>query len=374
MKKISLCMIVKNEEKVLARCLENAYLCFDEIVIVDTGSTDKTKEIAKKFTHKIYDFVWVDDFSKARNFAFSKAKNPLIMWLDADDILTKEEALKIKELAKNFPKNITSIRMLYNIDFDEFGNPTFSYYRERLFLKSAKPLWKEPIHEYVHCPGNTMYSDIAIIHKKEVPTLKARNLKIFNKLKKEKKPFSARMQYYYARELAYHNKPNLAIKEFKKFLKNNQGWHINKMEACLEMSDCYLMIKDESSALKILFESFLYALPTAETLCKIAQIYQNKNCLLKAVYWFELALEKATLLKEGFFKNDYNNFIPAINLCLLYYKLNNFNKAEFYNNIAGTFKPYDKSFLYNEKFFKILKLKQASRLKNKNKFKLKTLK
>ena len=70
---ISLCMIVKNEEKILDRCLSTVADLVDEIVIVDTGSTDATKEIAAKYTEHIYDFLWVDDFSAARNFAFSKA-------------------------------------------------------------------------------------------------------------------------------------------------------------------------------------------------------------------------------------------------------------------------------------------------------------
>src|SRR5690625_4581747 len=72
-KLLSVCMIVKNEEKVLERCLESIHGIADEIVIVDTGSTDKTKEIATKYTDKLYDFKWINDFSKARNYAASKA-------------------------------------------------------------------------------------------------------------------------------------------------------------------------------------------------------------------------------------------------------------------------------------------------------------
>ena len=66
-------MIVKNEENVLKRCLDSIYDLMDEIIIVDTGSTDRTKEIAAEYTDKIYDFTWVYDFSAARNFSFSKA-------------------------------------------------------------------------------------------------------------------------------------------------------------------------------------------------------------------------------------------------------------------------------------------------------------
>lgn len=70
---ISLCMIVKNEEDVLARCLESAADLVDELIVVDTSSTDRTREIAARFTDKVYDFPWRDDFFAARNESFSHA-------------------------------------------------------------------------------------------------------------------------------------------------------------------------------------------------------------------------------------------------------------------------------------------------------------
>ena len=71
--KISLCMIVKNEEEVLVRCLESVQPLVDELIIVDTGSDDETITIARNYTDLIYQIPWEDDFAKARNFAFSKA-------------------------------------------------------------------------------------------------------------------------------------------------------------------------------------------------------------------------------------------------------------------------------------------------------------
>ena len=70
---VSLCMIVKNEERILARCLDSIADLMDEIIIVDTGSGDATKKIAANYTDQIYDFTWTGDFAAARNFAFSKA-------------------------------------------------------------------------------------------------------------------------------------------------------------------------------------------------------------------------------------------------------------------------------------------------------------
>ena len=89
MASVSLCMIVRNEEQVLGRCLSCVKDFADEIIIVDTGSTDKTKEIASLFTDQIYDFPWIDDFAAARNFAFQKGAGDYLFWLDADDVITE---------------------------------------------------------------------------------------------------------------------------------------------------------------------------------------------------------------------------------------------------------------------------------------------
>ncbi|MEG0091522.1 MAG: glycosyltransferase, partial [Oscillospiraceae bacterium] len=86
MVKISVCMIVRNEQAVLARCLDCVKHFADELIIVDTGSSDKTKEIAGQYTDYVYDFLWVDDFSAARNYSYSFATGDYIMWVDADDV------------------------------------------------------------------------------------------------------------------------------------------------------------------------------------------------------------------------------------------------------------------------------------------------
>ena len=86
MSTLSLCMIVKDEETVLPRCLESVQGLFDEIVVIDTGSTDQTREIARAFGAEVFDFQWRDDFSVARNFSFSKATSDYLFWMDADDV------------------------------------------------------------------------------------------------------------------------------------------------------------------------------------------------------------------------------------------------------------------------------------------------
>ena len=95
---ISLCMIVRDEELALPRCLESVKGLFDEMIIVDTGSVDNTRRIAEEAAGKVYDFEWTDDFSAARNYSLSLAKGDWLMWLDADDVIESRDRELLKEL------------------------------------------------------------------------------------------------------------------------------------------------------------------------------------------------------------------------------------------------------------------------------------
>lgn len=94
---ISVCIIAKNEQKYIENCLKALRRYSWEIIVVDTGSTDDTRQIATRYTDKVYDFAWIDDFSAARNFAAAQASNNWILVLDCDEYLTQldEKALRI---------------------------------------------------------------------------------------------------------------------------------------------------------------------------------------------------------------------------------------------------------------------------------------
>src|SRR3989344_5938628 len=98
---ISLCMITKDEEKYLEQCLSSVNSLVDEIIIVDTGSNDKTKEIAKKFKAKVFDFKWIDDFSAARNESLKHATKDWILVIDADEIIEQKGLNIIKNAIEN---------------------------------------------------------------------------------------------------------------------------------------------------------------------------------------------------------------------------------------------------------------------------------
>lgn len=102
-------MIVKNEERHIARCLDSVAGLVDEIIIVDTGSTDRTVEIASNYTSKIFSYQWKDDFSDARNYSFSKASMDYCMWMDADDILEEEEKEQAIERLRSIRATLQSL-------------------------------------------------------------------------------------------------------------------------------------------------------------------------------------------------------------------------------------------------------------------------
>ena len=91
-------MIVRDEEKNLSQCLESVRGVFDEIVVLDTGSKDRTVEIARSFGARVFDFVWVDDFGAARNAALARARGDYAFWLDADDLIEPPERAKLESV------------------------------------------------------------------------------------------------------------------------------------------------------------------------------------------------------------------------------------------------------------------------------------
>ncbi|MCD8218884.1 MAG: glycosyltransferase family 2 protein [Ruminococcus sp.] len=118
---ISLCMIVKNEAKMLGRCLDSISDLIDEIIVVDTGSIDETKRVVAAYEAKIYDFPWQDDFAAARNYAVSQAVGDYWMWLDADDVIDPESHDKLRKIFADPGADV--VFLPYYLQFDAFGAP-----------------------------------------------------------------------------------------------------------------------------------------------------------------------------------------------------------------------------------------------------------
>ncbi len=237
---VSLVMIVKDEEEWLGPCLESAKAVCDEIIVVDTGSTDKTKAIAESFGAKVFDFKWIDDFSAARNFAFSKATQEFILWLDADDRLDGAE--KLKPLLRDLDPQFGCVLMQYFYGFDEFGNCTALHMKNRVVRNDGNFTWKGRIHEDLIPTMTTGVSstvDVAVYHRAtgaRVSNSSARNLRVALSEYKEK-PMDARVVFNVANSYVGTGKNEEAIKFYLEYMEKT-GWDEEKYIAICRAAFC----------------------------------------------------------------------------------------------------------------------------------------
>ncbi len=174
---LSLSMIVKNEEQHIAKCLMSVKPVVDEIIVVDTGSTDRTKEIALVFGAKVYDFEWAEDFSAARNYALEKASGQWILSLDADEVISPSDYASLSALIKkdhsrptaysfitrNYSNEIVSQGWTPNdgrYPNEEAAAGWFPSEKVRLFFNDKRIRFENPVHEFVE--GSVQRAGMAI--------------------------------------------------------------------------------------------------------------------------------------------------------------------------------------------------------------------
>lgn len=157
---ISLAMIVKNEEEKLARCLSSVKEHVDEIVVVDTGSTDRTKEIAASFGAKIFNYVWCKDFSKARNYSIEKTSGDLVMVLDADNVLLKFD--KNAVLNQMQGRHVLGLGEIINVYTQNGVKITDRSFAGAVFQRDAR--YVGPIHEQIDASLPRIILPISIFH------------------------------------------------------------------------------------------------------------------------------------------------------------------------------------------------------------------
>ncbi|MBB5149788.1 glycosyltransferase family 2 protein [Ureibacillus thermosphaericus] len=169
---ISLCMIVKDEADFIEQCLKSVQKIVQEIIIVDTGSTDKTIDICKKYNATVFSYAWNDHFAEARNFALSKATGNWILWLDADEELETGHEQLLMEVLKNSTTTMYLMPVMnyYGESFPVDREKAFIYYQPRLFQNHKGIQFYNRIHETPIFPNphdssyTTDYLEIPIHH------------------------------------------------------------------------------------------------------------------------------------------------------------------------------------------------------------------
>lgn len=296
---ISICMIVKNEEKILSRCLDSLKGLSDEIIIVDTGSSDDTKKIAKKYTDKIYNFKWNNNFSDARNFSFSKCTKDYIYVADADEYIDEENRQKFLNLKNNLLPEIEIVQMYY-----ENRTPYESIYnfdkelRPKLFKRLRNFRWVDQIHETVTSNPIIYDSDINIIHMPQSSHVN-RDLSIIRDLIAKKEVLSDKIIMLYMRELWKAGEKNdiLLAQEYISKILEDEGISLEKRQIARCILARCARIKND---LHLFFKQSLDCMaesPCSEICCEIgkyfqktADIKQDKNEFKEAISWYQNAI------------------------------------------------------------------------------------
>lgn len=240
MQKISAVLIVQNEEKLLPRCLESIK-DLDEIIISDSGSIDKTIEIAQRYTDKIFSFPWCDNFAKSRNFAKSHATGDYILSIDADEIL--HDVSKVREAVElAAQKDILTINCTLVAE-DNGQKTTFP----RLFKNDERVWWEGAIHNHLSVQGESV-GDVRITYGYS-PAHNDDPNRAFRILKKEveSRDDAVRETFYLAREYWYRKNYEETVKLVGKYVQKSR-FLAEKAEAFLMMAYAYEKMGDMDSA------------------------------------------------------------------------------------------------------------------------------
>ncbi len=322
---ISLCMIVKNEEAVLARCLDSIADLMDEIIIVDTGSTDRTKEIAAGYTDKIYDFEWIQDFSAARNYSFSKATMDYIYVADADEVIDTENHEKFRMLKEAMLPEIEMVQMLYCNQL-EFGT-TYNFdeeYRPKLYKRLREFVWVEPIHETVRTSPIIFDSDIRIEHR-PLNSHAGRDFVAFQRLFAKGERLSKKLHNMYARELfiAGEDKDFIeALPVFELTMTDPDRSIEEVKEAACVLAKAYRLQGDVANFFKNAIKEV--ATESSSEICyELGEYYMVKEDYMEASIWYYNAAYETGSILNLHCSGDW----PLKKLAECYRKLGNEEKA-----------------------------------------------
>ncbi len=357
-------MIVKDEQEVLGRCLDSIRPLVDEIIIVDTGSADETRDIALRHGAKVYSFDWGDDFAEVRNFSFSKARCPYILWLDADDVVLPEELDKLLRLKGGLNKDV--YYLLYDYAQDESGNSLCTLYRERVVRNHPAIRWHNPVHECLLITREMIseVTDIVITHRRTQAGARAdenRNLRILESaVKNEGNAGNPRLQYYLGKEYQDAGRENEAIAAYRHFLQMDGGWVEDRISAQQRLAECYynlsrkepgqeihyrLLARAEAKAARIMDDRW------AEPYFLLGQIAFDEGDYEEAAFWYERALRPRPPVLSPVSAFCYA-LGPLVQLCLCYDRLGKYELAYDYNERALQLRPFDAGLLYNRQYLR----------------------
>lgn len=326
-------LIVKNEEKVLRRCLDSFKPLLDELIIVDTGSTDNTKSIAREYTDKVYDYEWNNDFSKARNYAFSKCTKDCIFTIDADEYIEEVSRSKINWIKQILPDDIDIVIMNYVTDMNY--NTIYNFKdekREKIFRRLRQFHWQYPLHESVITVPVVYTSDIDIIHS-PVSLHSTRDFSIYIDTLNSQETLPEKLWIMYSHELFISGEDKDFINAKPYFAKHLNDNIITEEE--VRASLCVLvkaarLTNDYDMLLSCTAKNMSMDEASSEVCYELGQYYEDKKNYDEAFLWYyNAAFETGSACNI-----HYCNDLPLNSLARIEHFRGNKEESEKYKSLA----------------------------------------
>lgn len=345
---VSLCMIVKNEEKNIANLLDDVCPVLEEIHIVDTGSKDNTWDILTEKS-KVYpnihlhQFEWVDDFGKARNFSFSHATQDWVLWLDGDDRIDQARLKHFKDNLLDDPDvDVWILPYLYSKYPD--GSAALTLGRERFLRRQSKFEWSGAIHESIGIWNlrQREYNDLVVDHHRDGKILESgRNLRILEK-EYAKNPNDPRTAYYTAKERFDAIQPN-AKEGLIHFLNLPGGkFYDDEIGARFRLAKVYLSEQNHGDAIKTIEP--VYHLDNTRRRSEYYFIFGEVEYDLRnfevAIEWYERCLKNPPP-PPRVLNLEYWTWHPTKKIAMAYRELGNWPMALKYVRKAQELLPTD---------------------------------
>lgn len=383
----SVCLIARNEEKTLPRLLaslEEFRQRGGEIILVDTGSTDKTVEVARSLgaavtavgdrfrihiTEEIAEAVnkmflvneegdkvilkageSLFDYSSARNFAAYLASNDMIAMPDCDEAYTKLDLDKVQEAINS---GVEQIQYNFVFSHDEFGNPVIEFMHSK-FYDRRKLKWTGIIHEVLTGQARSQFFGPKIIKLEHWQNHETNRSGYLRGLALDcfRNPANDRNCHYLGRELVWSGRPRSAIKELERHIKMN-AWQPERSQSAIYIGEAYLALGDEEQAVEWWERAYNIESKRREPLVRLAEHYWRKGDPQRVAAYANASL---TILQDGFYANNAAHYrqVPHELLYWALWQLGDIEGSREHWKKALEFMPLSPKYLHDQRFYENL--------------------
>ena len=312
---VSLCMIVLDEAETLQRAVESVLPVVDEIVIgIDDRTTDRSEEIARRFTDKVYRFKWQDSFSECRNQMLPRCTGDWVLVLDGHEVLRKSCVPVFRKLLENLPEDTEAVGFRLRMQAEDNN---VSGIQLRLFRNNGRLQYKGDVHNVIECDKETTigFCDIVIDHfrpaRNREQREKQRNEMVPRKMKKvlAKNPRDAKALYYLGIHAHERKDYRQAVKYYRQYLKCSDHPE-ERYKVIWQLGRALHQAGDKQAVREAFFRGIEERWDLPECYVALGDMALQEEKWDEAEHYFKLACDRRLPLSGVFFSHDFYTWLP----------------------------------------------------------------